>query len=63
VGDWKAIESFEDDQAELYHLKEDLGETRDLARGVPQGAMGSETACRSRRYAEVPSTPLPFLLD
>ncbi|MGA2866619.1 MAG: sulfatase [Verrucomicrobiota bacterium] len=31
AGDWKLIEFYEDMRAELYNLKEDLGETRDLA--------------------------------
>lgn len=34
-GDWKLIEFFESNQAELYNLKEDLGEQHDLARQDP----------------------------
>lgn len=30
-GDWKLIEFFEDDRAELYHLASDLGEANDLS--------------------------------
>ena len=31
AGDWKLIEFFEDDKLELYNLKDDIGERRDLA--------------------------------
>ena len=31
AGDWKLIEFYEDQRVELYHLTEDLGETRNLA--------------------------------
>ena len=32
AGDWKLIEFYEDMRVELYNLKDDLGETRDLAK-------------------------------
>jgi arylsulfatase A-like enzyme len=35
-GDWKLIEFFEDGRAELYNLREDIGETHDLAKEQPQ---------------------------
>ena len=38
VGDWKLIEFYEDMNCELYNLKDDLGETRDLAPGKPEKA-------------------------
>jgi arylsulfatase A-like enzyme len=31
AGDWKLLEYYEDDRVELYNLREDLGETTDLA--------------------------------
>jgi arylsulfatase A-like enzyme len=31
LGDWKLIEFFEDNKIELYNLKEDIGETKNLA--------------------------------
>jgi arylsulfatase A-like enzyme len=34
-GQWKLIEFFEDDRVELYNLKDDIGETHDLADGYP----------------------------
>jgi arylsulfatase A-like enzyme len=35
-GDWKLIEFFEDQSAELYNLRHDLSETRDLAASNPE---------------------------
>ncbi|MCP4642474.1 MAG: sulfatase [bacterium] len=35
LGDWKLIEFFEDDHVELYNLRDDLGEQRDLAAANP----------------------------
>jgi len=35
-GDWKLIESFEDNRLELYNLKDDLGEQEDLASSMPE---------------------------
>ncbi|MBM3862244.1 MAG: sulfatase [Verrucomicrobia bacterium] len=38
MGDWKLIEFLEDKHVELYNLKDDLGETRDLAAAMPEKA-------------------------
>jgi arylsulfatase A-like enzyme len=38
AGDWKLIEFFEDDHVELYHLREDPEEKRDLAASMPERA-------------------------
>ena len=35
-GDYKLIEFFEDDRLELYNLRDDIGEDRDLAADDPQ---------------------------
>jgi arylsulfatase A-like enzyme len=35
MGDWKLIEFFEDGRRELYNLREDVGEERDLAAKMP----------------------------
>lgn len=35
-GDWKLIEFYEEDKVELYNLKDDLSETRDLAEVKPE---------------------------
>jgi arylsulfatase A-like enzyme len=38
AGDYKLIEWYEDGQVELYHLKDDLGEQKDLATARPEKA-------------------------
>jgi uncharacterized sulfatase len=38
AGDWKLIEYFEDGRVELYNLKDDLSETKDLAAAMPDKA-------------------------
>ena len=35
-GDWKLIRFFEDGHEELYNLKDDIGETRNLAHSEPE---------------------------
>jgi arylsulfatase A-like enzyme len=35
VGDWKLMEFFEDGRLELYNLKDDIGETKNLAKELP----------------------------
>lgn len=35
-GDWKLMEFFEDDRLELYNLRDDLGETKNLAKAFPE---------------------------
>ncbi|NLO74547.1 MAG: DUF4976 domain-containing protein, partial [candidate division WS1 bacterium] len=39
LGDWKLIEFFEDGRLELYNLREDLSETRNLAEQEPAIAL------------------------
>jgi arylsulfatase A-like enzyme len=36
VGDFKLIETFEDNALELYNLKDDIGELRDLSAEMPE---------------------------
>ena len=36
MGDWKLIEYFEDNSLELYNLKQDLGEKKNLAQAMPE---------------------------
>ncbi len=38
AGDWKLMEFFEDGRLELYNLREDIGETRNLATELPDKA-------------------------
>ncbi|MCX7007098.1 MAG: DUF4976 domain-containing protein [Kiritimatiellaeota bacterium] len=37
-GDWKLMEYFEDGHLELYNLKDDIGETKNLAQAMPDKA-------------------------
>ena len=60
-GDWKLIEYYEDMRAELYNLKDDIGESNDLAATNPQKAAelrGMLHAWRQRMDAQMP-TPKP----
>jgi hypothetical protein len=36
MGDWKLMQFFETDSFELYNIKEDIGETTDLASSHPE---------------------------
>lgn len=36
AGDWKLIEFYEDERVELYNLRDDLGERRDLSAAMPE---------------------------
>jgi hypothetical protein len=38
AGDWKLLEYYEDGRLELYNLKDDLGESRNLAGELPEKA-------------------------
>jgi uncharacterized sulfatase len=50
AGDWKAIEFFDTDEVELYHLKDDVGESRNLAAQEPERARAlREAMARWRR--------------
>ncbi len=46
-GDFRLVEFFEDGRAELYNLKDDIGETRDLAAALPE-----KTAALRQRLAD-----------
>lgn len=57
-GDYKLIEFFEDGRLELYNLATDIGETRDLASGMPErvAAMHADLqAWRERVGADMPA--------
>jgi arylsulfatase A-like enzyme len=64
AGDWKLLEFFEDGRLELYNLKDDLGETQDLAKANPaklkelldklhdwQQQVGAKMPASNRQYA------------
>jgi len=42
-GDWKLVEYFEDGRLELYNLRDDLGEQKDLATAMPEKARELQT--------------------
>jgi arylsulfatase A-like enzyme len=61
-GDWKLIEYFEDGALELYNLREDVGETRNLADRQPARARELHdlmVAWRQEVEAPVPTEPNP----
>ncbi|MCX5673777.1 MAG: sulfatase [Planctomycetota bacterium] len=61
AGDWKLIEYFEDGRVELYNLKQDLSETKDLAAAMPEKAADLRKKLadwRTRVGAQMP-TPNP----
>jgi arylsulfatase A-like enzyme len=63
AGDWKLLEYFEDNRVELYNLRDDLGEQRDLARQQPDKAAELRQrlhAWRQQVGARLP-TPNPSL--
>jgi len=43
VGDWKFIQYYDDGREELYNLKDDIGETSNLARSMPEKAAEMKT--------------------
>ena len=60
-GDWRLVEFFEDNHVELYNLKEDIGETKDLAAAMPDKAKELREklhAWREKVGAQLP-TPNP----
>jgi arylsulfatase A-like enzyme len=62
MGDWKLIEYFEDGGFELFNLREDLGETQNLAEQHPEirEELHNELVnWRKRVDAPVPTTPNP----
>ena len=56
-GDLKLIEWYEDGRAELYDLKRDLGEKRDLASGRPEDA--TRLRARLTRWRESVEAQMP----
>ena len=57
AGDWKLIEWYEDGKLELYNLKSDLSETKDLAQENPaetQRLLGMLRAWRNNVNAQMP---------
>ena len=51
AGDYKLIEYYEDGMLELYNLRDDLGESKNLARQLPEKTLG--TSANPGRVAQV----------
>jgi arylsulfatase A len=58
-GDWKLIEHYEDNRVELYNLKDDLSETRDLAAEKPDEAARLRTMLHDWRRSVDAQMPRP----
>ncbi|MEZ6055523.1 MAG: sulfatase [Planctomycetaceae bacterium] len=58
-GDWKLIESFEDESLELYHLGHDPSEQRNLAAEEPERAQTLLTSLRHWRMTVAARMPQP----
>ena len=59
AGDWKLIEFYEDMSVELYNLKDDLGEKRDLARENPAKVAELRTKLHQWRESVGAQMPTP----
>lgn len=57
VGDWKLMEYFEDGRLELYNLKDDIGETKNLATEMPEKA--KELHAKMIMWREAIKAPMP----
>ncbi|MFH1741962.1 MAG: sulfatase/phosphatase domain-containing protein [bacterium] len=61
MGDYRLVEFYEDNNVELYNLKEDIGETKDLSKEMPEktAALQKQLAMwRKEVNAQMP-TPNP----
>jgi len=56
-GDWKLIHFLQDDHVELYHLADDVGETKNMAKAMPEKARALRTKLDAWRKAI--GAPLP----
>ena len=56
-GDWKLLEFFEDNRVELYNLRDDLGETKNLAATMP--ARAGELREKLHAWREGLHAPMP----
>ncbi|MDX9881185.1 MAG: sulfatase [Prolixibacteraceae bacterium] len=60
-GNWKLIENFEDHSVELYNLKEDIGETKNLSNKNPQKA--KELLTDLKNWQKKVEAPVPTELN
>ncbi len=61
AGDWKLMEFLEDGRLELYNLKDDLGESKNLAGEMPEKA--KELLTRLKAWREEIKAPMPTKND
>jgi arylsulfatase A-like enzyme len=59
AGDWKLMEFFEDGRLELYNLREDIGETKNLAAALPEKANELHEKMLAWRKAVGAKMPMP----
>ena len=59
-GDWKLVEWFEDGRVELFNLREDIGEKRDLARAEPARAAELHAMLKRWRAEVGAKMPEPY---
>jgi uncharacterized sulfatase len=59
LGDWKAIEYFDTGEVELFNLKDDLAETKNLATAMPEQAAKLRTKLAQWRAAVSAQMPQP----
>lgn len=57
AGDWKLMEFFEDGRLELYNLRQDIGETRNLATEMPEKA--KELHAQMKEWRKSVEAPMP----
>jgi hypothetical protein len=60
-GDWKLIQFFESDSAQLYNLKDDIGERKDLAKSHPEKT--SELLKQLKAWQANTKAPIPDTLN
>ena len=58
-GNWKLLENLEEDRLELYNLKKDIGETKNLAGEMPEKAMALQLALARWRVSAGAQMPTP----
>lgn len=59
AGDYKLIQYFEDNHLELYNLKDDIGETKDLSKAMPDKSAELVALLRDWRKSVNAQMPTP----
>jgi arylsulfatase A-like enzyme len=63
AGDWKLMEFLEDGRLELYNLREDIGETTNLAENMPEKAAEMQRSLAAWRARVAAQMPTPQRVD